>query len=613
MKKEHKSRKPPAHQSRNKPDKYHFWGGDRGVWYDCAEEAARRFSIVAATSNGVKLKKVDHKTRCGIKPWTELWRQAVDDADEEGAEHARTQAIIQHTLIWPGPDMVVCDEGHMLRKHTSARSLSLRRVHSLRRLILTGTPMQNNLDEYHCMVDMVRPLYLGNLKEFQNQFAHPIKEGQAKDSTKYQVRKMKRRSHVLHTKLSGFVHRRSWAILRDALGPKHEHVLSVDLTPLQNDLRRAYRKYRKQVKRITGDKVGVLQVAMAERLIANAPCLLKSMTRPGEEGVDDEHDSTCKVCNGAGKLVMCMACPSSYHIECLANPPSRKKQWKCPPCVRAERNLDYGSDDGYDERAISPLPGAFGHFGALRPISPEPINNMWWEQVLDDFDGDVDDPARSSKLTELLDLAKRCDAKGEKIIVFSQSISTLDVIELALKNSSLGWTKRKQQVARIEGSVSAGERQAICRRFNSSKKSKTVLISTRAVSREKSEGKGREGGRDFFVVFTACSLPIYSFSPFPSYLPLLSLPFHYTRLGQHGDQSLRCEPRGDLRCIVEPRGGFAGDLPRLPLRADEARPRLPPRRAPAHGGEDLQEADRQDGALDARRRGSAHEAALQHR
>ena len=301
MKKRYGSAKPPRHQAGNRPDRYHFWSPKQSRWFDCIEEAARRWSMVSARLGGQRIQHNNNHDRTHMNEWEDQRRQAVDDADEESANHLRIQAIVRHTLISPGPDMLVCDEGHMLRKHSSARSLALRRCDSLRRLILTGTPMQNNLEEYHCMVDMVRPAHLGNLKEFQvrvtapgpppfflslslrigdrsrvcaaalrhasfapptpahvscltrsptppraphpharrqNQFANPIKQGQTKDASRYELRKMKRRSHVLHTKLMGFVQRRSWAILRTALGPKSEHVLSIDLTPLQDELRR---------------------------------------------------------------------------------------------------------------------------------------------------------------------------------------------------------------------------------------------------------------------------------------------------------------------------------------------------------------------------------------
>lgn len=55
------------------------------------------------------------------------------------------------------------------------------------------------------MVDFIRPNLLGSLKEFTNRFINPITNGQYSDSTTHDVRVMKRRSHVLHRMLEGFV------------------------------------------------------------------------------------------------------------------------------------------------------------------------------------------------------------------------------------------------------------------------------------------------------------------------------------------------------------------------------------------------------------------------
>lgn len=70
---------------------------------------------------------------------------------------------------------VICDEGHIIKNEKSVTNKAVIQIKTRKRIILSGTPMQNNLTEYYTMIDFVKPRFLGLKKEFTNKFANPIK------------------------------------------------------------------------------------------------------------------------------------------------------------------------------------------------------------------------------------------------------------------------------------------------------------------------------------------------------------------------------------------------------------------------------------------------------
>ena len=77
-------------------------------------------------------------------------------------------------------DLLICDEAHRLKNDATATNRALDMLPCRRRVLLSGTPMQNNLDEFFAMVDFCNPGILGTNSVFKRKFEGPILRGRVR-------------------------------------------------------------------------------------------------------------------------------------------------------------------------------------------------------------------------------------------------------------------------------------------------------------------------------------------------------------------------------------------------------------------------------------------------
>ena len=75
------------------------------------------------------------------------------------------------TIEW---DRLVLDEAQDVKNPATKRARALRRLRARRTLAMTGTPIENRLDELWSIMDIVNPGLLGSRERFQRTFARPI-------------------------------------------------------------------------------------------------------------------------------------------------------------------------------------------------------------------------------------------------------------------------------------------------------------------------------------------------------------------------------------------------------------------------------------------------------
>lgn len=168
---------------------------------------------------------------------------------------------------------VVLDEGHKIRNPNSEISLACKRVKTYNRIILSGTPIQNNLIELWSLFDFVFPGRLGTLPVFEQQFAVPINMGGYANASNVQVQTGYKCAVILRDLISPYLLRRLKVDVAQDLPKKNEMVVFVKLTKFQQDM---YEKFlgSEDVNAIMKGKRNVLMGVDMLRKICNHPDLI---------------------------------------------------------------------------------------------------------------------------------------------------------------------------------------------------------------------------------------------------------------------------------------------------------------------------------------------------
>jgi hypothetical protein len=345
--------------------------------------------------------------------------------DNDGSE-AREPALLpeEHeqvkTQLLEGPNVIVADEAHVMKNPFAKITRAAKRFKSTSRIALTGSPLANNIEEYHTMIDWVAPGYLGPLNEFKAKYAEPIAQGMFEDSTNYDRRRALKMLNVLKEDIAPKVNRAGISVLRHDLQQKTEFVIKIPLTELQ---RKAYSTYVKFMLETPMDQRDVRAMNatvwawyQALTLLCNHPKLFVDYISKDKDDKRNKNVPTLYETNNSGDST-----PTVYDEEKLNVPEALLRQ-------------------------------ELEHFRSL-PLAVDNVRQSY----------------RTVLVEQILDLSKTA---GDKVLIFSNSIATLDYLELMCK-------KKNRIYGRLDGGTNVDARQRLTKEFNTGEL-EVYLISMRA-------------------------------------------------------------------------------------------------------------------------------------
>ncbi|MCJ1475034.1 TATA-binding protein-associated factor mot1 [Lambiella insularis] len=174
----------------------------------------------------------------------------------------------------------VLDEGHLIKNPKAKITIAVKRLSSNHRLILSGTPIQNNVLELWSLFDFLMPGFLGAEKVFQDRFAKPIAASRNAKSSSKEQEKGALAIEALHKQVLPFLLRRLKEEVLDDLPPKILQNYYCDFSELQKKLFEDFTK--RELKSIEakagseekGDKQHIFQALQYMRKLCNSPSLV---------------------------------------------------------------------------------------------------------------------------------------------------------------------------------------------------------------------------------------------------------------------------------------------------------------------------------------------------
>ncbi|XP_028164743.1 helicase domino [Ostrinia furnacalis] len=360
---------------------------------------------------------------------------------------------------------LILDEAQNIKNFKSQRWQMLLNFQTERRLLLTGTPLQNSLLELWSLMHFLMPDVFASHSEFREWFSEVA--GIAEGSHRYNEALVRR----LHEVLRPFLLRRLKADVERQMPRKYEHVLMCRLSKRQRFLYDDFMSRAKTKESLaSGNLLSVINVLMQLRKVCNHPDLFEA--RPVVSPLQlaalrllapaAVFDVGCAArLAAAARLGGDLA---SLEVAGTMAFPAHRARHLAPPRRLVE---ELGSRAPW-RRSARVAAGLAGPARALLALLHAPASRhavAFPHPRLLQYD--------CGKLQTLAGLLRELKAGGHRVLIFTQMTRVLDVLEAFLSMHGHAYL-------RLDGSTRVEARQPLVERFNADARVFAFILSTRS-------------------------------------------------------------------------------------------------------------------------------------
>ncbi|GAA5935429.1 DNA-dependent ATPase FUN30 [Sporobolomyces koalae] len=352
--------------------------------------------------------------------------------------------------------VAVFDEGHQLKNSESKKYKDLMQIRAQWRLLLTGTPLQNNLQELVSLLSFILPEQFRDANESLKAI---FKVGPGNSTNLLSRERISRAKKMM----TPFVLRRKKAQVLKDLPRKLERIEYCEMTPLQKEVYdEAIQRSRnaltdakpEDIEDVSSDEEGVDDIG-AE----NAPVPTAKRGRPKKKAVASTKSGNKADSSSSTHVLTDLRKASNHPMLFRRLYDDDKLKLMARDCLKEEEFMDRNKDLIFEDMEVMTDFELHRFCQGYKQLEKYCLQEDEWMSA-----------GKIAKLQELLPEMRK---NGDRVLIFSQFTQVLDILEVVLDTMDIKYLK-------LTGQTNVTERQGLCDAYNGDPDITVFLLSTRA-------------------------------------------------------------------------------------------------------------------------------------